>query len=280
MEELTQEVLLATAPAPIDKLATALAKAQGEFPAIPKTGKNPHLKNEYSTLDDIIGGIRAPLAKHGLAFVQLLDSNSVGVIMLRTILLHESGQQLESSVVVEAGSEHRGINALQALGSSITYMKRYSLSAMLGIATDTDSDGNGATAQPRKPKAQAQPQPAPPQEGRPLNPPTLRLVMRKKAGWHGDQRTTDGEPITEKQVPYTATLMGELFPNLGADLKQKARYDVLNYLIGVTSTKDLFKAEASALIDWMTKDKEMAMQEAAKVLEAIAIEQGQQELPL
>ena len=67
--------------------------------------------------------------------------------------------------------------------------------------------------------------------------------------------------------------------NLDSDAQKKALYDVLNYLIGVTSTKDLYKAEASALIDWC-QDKESARAEAARILMAIAAEAGQQELPL
>lgn len=142
----------------LDKLASSLAKAQAEFPPVPKTGKNPHLKNEYSTLDDIISAIRKPLANHGLAFVQLLGSNGEGTTTLRTVLLHESGQSLEATVVVDAGAGNRGVNALQSLGAAITYMKRYSLSAMLGISTDGDTDGEG-TAPTRKAPTKARPEP-------------------------------------------------------------------------------------------------------------------------
>ena len=264
----------------VDKLAAALAKAQGEFPAVQKTGRNPHLRNEYATLDDIIGAIRAPLAKHGLSFVQLLGTNGLGVATLRTVLLHESGQRLESTVSIEVGDQ-KGINALQALGASITYMKRYSLAAMLGIAADVDTDGEGTT----QPKAKAEqpekngdaPKPEP-GHGRPLAADALREVVRKKAGWQ-DGKRIDGEPVTEKQIPYVATLMSELFPNLPSDLGDKYRHDVLMYLVGVDSTKKLTKAEATALIDWM-KDAASATVEAARILEATAIAAGQQELPL
>jgi hypothetical protein len=131
---------------PLDKLATALAKAQGEFPAVRKSGTNPHLRNEYVTLDDIIAAVRAPLAQHGLSFVQLLNSNNGdGALTLRTVLLHESGQFLEAQVRVDA-ADSRGINALQSIGAAITYMKRYSLAAMLGIAADVDTDGAGVVS--------------------------------------------------------------------------------------------------------------------------------------
>lgn len=145
--------------AELDKLAAALAKAQGQFPAVPKTGKNPHLNNEYSTLDDIIGAVRKPLAENGLSFVQLLGGN--GKLSLTTILMHESGQYLKTEVTVASGEANRGVNALQALGAGITYMKRYSLGALLGIATEGDTDGEGAAPPPKQAQRRAPAKKAP-----------------------------------------------------------------------------------------------------------------------
>jgi hypothetical protein len=272
---------------PLDKLATALAKAQASFPAVPKTGQNPFLKNEYATLDDIIGAVRKPLGDNGLSFVQLLGSN--GGMMLRTILLHESGQMLESAVTITPGPA-KGVNDLQALGAAITYMKRYVLGAMLGVATDGDTDGEGAgkdagkQSQKRAASTQEKPTDAPHHvASRPLPPEKLRPGLRFKAGWHkiGDdyKRITDGEPITEKQVGFVASRIEGLFKNLDGGIRTKARYDVMNYLYGVTTVKDLTKLEASALIDW-TEDVDAATQEAAQIINALAIEAGQQELEL
>ena len=114
---------------------------------------------------------------------------------------------------------------------------------------------------------------------RPLDAETVRAFVRKKAGWQDGQRLIDGEPITEKQIPKVATDMGELFPNLDNKMRQKARHDVLRYIIGVDSTKDLYKAEASALIDWCV-DQDNAQAEAARILKAMALDAGQQELPM
>jgi len=260
----------------IDALAGALAKAQAQCKGIKKTGKNPHLKNEYATLDDIINGVRQPLADNGLAWTQLLHSKN-GAVKLTTLLMHESGQWISGSVVVEVGEGNRGVNAIQALGSSITYMKRYTLSAMLGIASEVDDDGNGAKA-PKPQRAMPQ-QTAPSTGARPLDPDKVRSFIHQKSQWQGDDRLLEGEPVTEKQVPHVATCMSKLFPNLDHKLKQKARHDTLHYLIGVTSTKDLYKAEATALLDWM-KDQANAQVEAARILEAMAIEAGQAELPM
>ena len=105
----------------IDQLASALAKAQSQLPPVKKTGRNPHLKNEYATLDDIINATRKPLTDNGLAYTQLLRGTN-GTVKLTTMLMHESGQWISSTVVVEASSGNRGVNEIQALGSSITYM--------------------------------------------------------------------------------------------------------------------------------------------------------------
>ena len=126
------------------------------------------------------------------------------------------------------------------------------------------------------------PAPAPaPTNGntRPLDPEKVRAFIRKKAGWQDGHRLMDGEPMDTKEVPRVATVMGELFPNLDNKMRQKARHDVLRYLIGVDSTKALTMAEALAITDW-SRDQDSAQIEAARILEAIAIEAGQQELPL
>jgi hypothetical protein len=127
-------------PAPA-KLMAALARAQAELQPAPKRGKNAFLKNEYATLDDVIGAVRGPLAAHGLGFMQLLGTNDAGATTLKTVLFHESGESVESEVQIGAWTE--GKNALQALGGAITYMKRYALSALLGVATDEDTDAEG-----------------------------------------------------------------------------------------------------------------------------------------
>lgn len=145
----------------ISELTKALAQAQGEFHAAPKTGRNPHLKNVYATLDDVIGAIREPMSKHGLSFVQPIKNTEDGLVM-ETILLHESGQWLGCEAVVP-DNPGKGISSIQALGSSLTYMRRYMLTALLGINAEEDNDGNGGKAtkqEPAKPAKRAAKKPA------------------------------------------------------------------------------------------------------------------------
>ena len=145
----------------LSELAAALSAAQAEMKAAPMTGRNPHLKNKYATLNDIIDTARGPLAAHGLAYVQMPTSPTdlaYGMIGLRTRLLHKSGEWLEDEMFfpVDPGS-NRAVNPAQIAGGMLTYMRRYALAAMLGIVADEDADGNSPTeaaAPQRKPAAQ------------------------------------------------------------------------------------------------------------------------------
>jgi hypothetical protein len=123
-------------------LAGALAKAQAAFPAIARdkevtvsserTGKS--YKFKYAPLDSILNAVRAPLSSNGLALVQLLDDGD-----LVTMLMHESGARLAGRVTLPT------VEGVQALGSAITYLRRYSIQAILGIAAEEDDDGNHAS---------------------------------------------------------------------------------------------------------------------------------------
>lgn len=122
-------------------LAAALAKAQSSFPAIPRdkevtvqTKTGGSYKFKYAPLDSILTAVRAPLADNGLAIVQLLDDGE-----LVTMLLHSDGARLSGRVALPNVGEN-----VQALGSAITYLRRYSLQAMLGIAAEEDDDVNRA----------------------------------------------------------------------------------------------------------------------------------------
>ena len=125
----------------ISKLTAALAKAQGEFKAVPKLGDNPFLKSAYVRLDDIIDAIRGPLSRNGIAWTQPVGSDMHGLV-LETLLLHDSGEWMSCSSPIPQHSA-KGLSALQAFGVSLSYMRRYMLTTMLGINSGEDNDGNG-----------------------------------------------------------------------------------------------------------------------------------------
>jgi hypothetical protein len=148
----------------IKELATALSAAQGEMPAVPMGSTNPFLKNKYANLGDVIKTVQPVLAAHGLAVSQAVYCDGP-VIGVETILMHSSGEWLSSKMGTVPGDD-KGISQVQAAGKVITYLRRYTLSSVLGVYADEDADGNEnkpapvkTSQQPAQP--QAEPKPAP-----------------------------------------------------------------------------------------------------------------------
>ncbi len=131
----------------IAKLAKSLVLFNSEVNKIAKDADNPFFKNNYATLDTIIDEIRPILSKHGLSIMQIPSGDGQNVT-LKTLLLHETGEWLESDELTMKPVK----NDPQAVGSCITYARRYSLAAFLSLNTGEDDDGNGATYGKDKPK--------------------------------------------------------------------------------------------------------------------------------
>lgn len=125
----------------INEIATALAKAQGEIQNPAKNRVNPHFKSKYADIADGLDVIRPTLSKFGIAFVQATELHE-DMVILRTRMIHTSGQWLESTYPVGRFVKH------QELGASLTYAKRQALFSIVGVAGDDDDDGNSATASP------------------------------------------------------------------------------------------------------------------------------------
>lgn len=136
---------------------------------------------KYSTLDQLIENIKAPMKNNGLSFMQ--DVDTTDGVKITTLLMHESGEYIQSSPVTFQITD----NKPQTIGSLISYGRRYSLSSMLGLASEEDDDA-----------AQAQhPQPVPiapdgtkPQQGAGATPAQIRLINARikevAAAWEKD----------------------------------------------------------------------------------------------
>jgi hypothetical protein len=122
----------------IARLATALAKAQGKIKAALKDSFNPHFKNDYAGLASIWDACRQALSEHGLSIVQIPETRE-GILVLRTLMLHESGESLESILPLPVP---QGATA-QQIGAAITYMRKYALASMAGVAAEDDDDDDG-----------------------------------------------------------------------------------------------------------------------------------------
>ncbi len=124
----------------LDQLFTALAKAQGEMAGAAKDCANPFFKSRYADLSSVWTACREPLSKNGLSVLQIVQSSDLGDV-LHTTLGHSSGQYMTSTMPIRIKT---GGNDLQALGAAITYLRRFSLAAIVGVAPDDDNDGNGS----------------------------------------------------------------------------------------------------------------------------------------
>lgn len=120
------------------KLFTAILHAQAELPVIKESSKNPHFKNNYAQYSEIVAAIRLILNKNNLIFFHQPDHENE---VLYTYIAHaESGEWMRGALEMKPAQDTE-----QARGSSISYIKRYTLVAMLGIATGDDDDGNAAS---------------------------------------------------------------------------------------------------------------------------------------
>lgn len=126
----------------ISKLAMALVKAQAEMPVALFDAKNPFLKYKYATLGAVVSASKPILSKFGLAITQFPFSQE-GRVGVTSILLHESGEYIEYSISLVPETT-KGMTLSQATGVVITYLRRYSWAAILGMYADEDGDGENA----------------------------------------------------------------------------------------------------------------------------------------
>lgn len=136
-----------------DKLiAAAYVKARAEIGGtVGRDAKGNY--GRYATLAAIMDAISAPLAKHGLAMIQEVQLDESGVV-IETTLLHESGATMQFAPLTMPLSDRKA----QAVGSAITYGRRYALAAICGLAADDDDDGQAAQGAQKPQDARLRPQ--------------------------------------------------------------------------------------------------------------------------
>ncbi len=199
----------------IDQISAALVAAQAALKPVAKTGRNPHFKTMYSTLDDIWTAAAEALRANGLAVLQHPEPGPDGILALETRIVHTSGQWVASTLTMPLAKLDP-----QGYGSAMTYARRYGLQAMLGISGLEDDDAEQATG--RAP-ARAEPQngAAPPVKGEPpASTAQLKALHAAGSAVYGDRWDEKRPALVEAAT--------------------KGR---------TTSSKGLTSAEASRLID-------------------------------
>jgi hypothetical protein len=134
----------------IDLISAALVEAQAEMPVVPMNAKNPFFNSKFADFGSVIETTRPILKNHGLAITQFPTSTPDNRIGVTSRLIHKSGQWFEESVYIplpekekagEGEKQKKSPNLAQATGIAITYLKRYSWTAILGVYADEDTDG-------------------------------------------------------------------------------------------------------------------------------------------
>lgn len=123
----------------LGKLTTALVKARAEIKHPARNKVNPHFRNRYADLTAVLDAVVPAFTANGLSLVQMVDGKQ-----LVTVLSHTSGEFISSAADIPAH------NNAQQLGSALTYLRRYTVQALAGIAADDDDDGNVASKQRNK----------------------------------------------------------------------------------------------------------------------------------
>lgn len=127
-------------------IATALVQAQEEMSNPKKGNTNPFFKSKYADLNAVREAVIPTLNSYGISVLQPIVHID-GKNFVKTILLHESGEMLESITEIIYNKQ----NDAQAQGSGITYARRYGLQSFVCVGAD-DDDGNKASEKPKATK--------------------------------------------------------------------------------------------------------------------------------
>ena len=276
----------------IKNLSVALKKAQSEMGEVGFDSNNPFFKSRYASLGAVINASKKALADNGLSISQPATANEYGV-GITTVLMHDSGEWLESSVTVplpeptytDKNGEIKQNNYSQEAGKIITYLRRYSLASILNLYSDEDTDGE----QKRQPAKSApssaevveeKPKPKPtPKVERPYPPEILREKIETLS------KKFIGKPASKEQSGLMVGMLETCYAGNGADLK---RHEASKYLTGEASSKNMKPEFVLALLDWLKPTKindtgeympdGMAIREAQAIITARLEEAGQEKL--
>ncbi|QDX91102.1 recombinase (plasmid) [Brevibacillus laterosporus] len=214
----------------IKSIAEALANFNAEVSKVAKDANNPFFKNTYATLDQIIDEVRPILQKNGLSILQLPGGDGEKVA-LRTLLIHQSGEWIES----EPLSMKPVKNDPQSVGSAITYARRYSMAAFLSLNTGEDDDGNAAT-----------------HKRAPNNTPQNK-----------SQPSNNGNKASEAQIKKLNTVMSKLI-SFGGTREQICNWLMQKEDVGqFNSMKDLTSAQVSKAIQYIESSITLKEKEGA-----------------
>lgn len=174
---MTPETLAIETSDAIGNLFAALAAAQGEIKNASKDRENPHFKSMYADLASVYDACRTALSKHGIGVVQM-PTNLADAVAVTTRIGIKDGEWMQSTIAAKPAKFDA-----QGVGSVITYLRRYGLAAMVGVAPGDDDDGEGATE--RAPTMRQSTVAGPPSAAVKKKPETPPKALDPAAWWRG-----------------------------------------------------------------------------------------------
>ena len=160
---------------------------------------NPFFKSKYADLESVFNAIKEPFAANGLSVCQIVN---VGTIT--TMLLHSSGQWISGESPIKTKDD-----SAQAMGSGITYARRYALSSICGVYSSEDDDGNLAQA-PRNEYNQVK---FPPKLEKPLVPIQKTVLVPRE---ENSTKPRQAAPLLNHAEPFPSDHVdNELMEDLG-----------------------------------------------------------------
>lgn len=124
-----------------------------------KDAKNPFFNSKYAPLNSVLPDVKDIARKHNFMIVQRVTGGD-GSVAVETVLMHKSGEFISSGTISMAiMMDKNGAITPQALGSTVTYLRRYQLYPFLGIA-ELDDDGNAGSHKEPEAKGKGKPEPA------------------------------------------------------------------------------------------------------------------------
>lgn len=122
--------------------AEAFVKLQADIKPAIKDANNTAFRSKYADLGAVWDAVKGPLHDHGFAIIQSPDFDGSDM-WLQTTIMHIGGEKISGRYPIRP-TKHDP----QGYGSALTYARRYSISAMLGVIADDDDDGNAASQRP------------------------------------------------------------------------------------------------------------------------------------
>lgn len=216
----------------ITKLATALFKAQFDFTGAVKDSNNPFYNSSYANLESVWDAIKKPLHDNELSVLQPhgYENDKFGVY---TIIIHSSGEFIQGFTPV-----HSKDNSAQAVGSGISYARRYALASMVGVY-QVDDDANNADG--------LKPDTMPPQA--PIKPQAPKPIVN-----HAPQAAapkTQSRPLSDAQI----NRLHAIARNQGYNPIETAK--LAKDKFNVTDYKSMSKADYDSFVNYLEANRKV-----------------------